>query len=55
MYKVSKGGFDYAMKLERMDQRKQDQLLPLEAHILKRLQFTPYAARFVEFGKCNGK
>ena len=41
------------MKLERTDQKRRDQLLPLEAHVLKQLQFTDYAAKFIEYGKCS--
>jgi hypothetical protein len=43
----------YAMKVERTNVDKSDQLLPLEAHVLKRLQFSPYAAQFVQYGSCE--
>uniref|UniRef100_A0A1I8B581 Protein kinase domain-containing protein n=1 Tax=Meloidogyne hapla TaxID=6305 RepID=A0A1I8B581_MELHA len=55
VYKVkATNGDHYAMKLESMEQKRQDQLLPLEAHILKRLQFSAYAAKFIAYGKCRG-
>uniref|UniRef100_A0A914LWD0 Protein kinase domain-containing protein n=1 Tax=Meloidogyne incognita TaxID=6306 RepID=A0A914LWD0_MELIC len=54
VYKIkTKGGEYHAMKLERTDQKRRDQLLPLEAHVLKQLQFTDYAAKFIEYGKCS--
>uniref|UniRef100_A0A915MWS8 Protein kinase domain-containing protein n=1 Tax=Meloidogyne javanica TaxID=6303 RepID=A0A915MWS8_MELJA len=52
---VSKEGKDYAMKVERTNIDRSDQLLPLEAHILKRLQFSPYAAQFQQYGSCQTK
>uniref|UniRef100_A0A915LTP8 Protein kinase domain-containing protein n=1 Tax=Meloidogyne javanica TaxID=6303 RepID=A0A915LTP8_MELJA len=52
---VSKEGKDYAMKVERTNIDRSDQLLPLEAHILKRLQVSPYAAQFQQFGRCEAK
>uniref|UniRef100_A0A1I8AYY1 Protein kinase domain-containing protein n=1 Tax=Meloidogyne hapla TaxID=6305 RepID=A0A1I8AYY1_MELHA len=52
---VSNEGKDFAMKVERTNVDKSDQLLPLEAHILKRLQFSPYAAQFAEYGSCQTK
>nr|CAD2162867.1 unnamed protein product [Meloidogyne enterolobii] len=56
VYKVkTKSGEYHAMKLERTDQKRRDQLLPLEAHVLKQLQFTDYAAKFIEYGKCSSK
>ena len=41
------------MKVERTNIDRSDQLLPLEAHILKRLQFSPYAAQFQQYGSCQ--
>uniref|UniRef100_A0A914LAE2 Uncharacterized protein n=1 Tax=Meloidogyne incognita TaxID=6306 RepID=A0A914LAE2_MELIC len=43
------------MKVERTNIDRSDQLLPLEAHILKRLQFSPYAAQFQQYGSCQTK
>jgi predicted Ser/Thr protein kinase len=52
VYKVkTKNGAQYAMKLEKMDLKRRDQLLPLEAHILKQLQSSAYAAKFIAYGK----
>ena len=43
------------MKVEPTSRKKTDQLLPLEAQVLKRLQFSQYAAEFVEYGKCQSE
>jgi len=43
------------MKAESTDLRKRDQLLPLEAHVLKKLQFSEYAATFIAFEKCQSE
>uniref|UniRef100_A0A1I8BDQ9 Protein kinase domain-containing protein n=1 Tax=Meloidogyne hapla TaxID=6305 RepID=A0A1I8BDQ9_MELHA len=54
VFKVkTKSGEQYAMKAESTDLRKRDQLLPLEAHVLKKLQFSEYAATFIAFEKCK--
>uniref|UniRef100_A0A915P3Y9 Protein kinase domain-containing protein n=2 Tax=Meloidogyne TaxID=189290 RepID=A0A915P3Y9_9BILA len=54
VFKVkTKSEKQYAMKAESTDLRKRDQLLPLEAHVLKKLQFSEYAATFIAFEKCQ--
>lgn len=46
-------GINYAMKIERKDLDKTDQLLGIEAHVLKRLQFSPFTVPFIQYGTCQ--
>jgi len=41
------------MKVERLDMDKTDQLLGIEAHVLKRLQSSPYTVQFIQCGTCQ--
>lgn len=55
VYQVKANGKNYAMKVERTDMDKADQLLGIEAHVLKRLQSSPYAVPFIQYGSCQSK
>ncbi|KAF7627363.1 Protein kinase domain-containing protein [Meloidogyne graminicola] len=55
VYQVMANGINYAMKIERKDLDKTDQLLGIEAHVLKRLQFSPFTVPFIQYGTCQNK
>ncbi|CAK5052686.1 unnamed protein product [Meloidogyne enterolobii] len=53
VYQVKANNKHYAMKVERLDMDKTDQLLGIEAHVLKRLQSSPYTVQFIQCGTCQ--
>nr|CAD2186803.1 unnamed protein product [Meloidogyne enterolobii] len=55
VYQVKANNKHYAMKVERLDMDKTDQLLGIEAHVLKRLQSSPYTVQFIQCGTCQSK
>ena len=55
VYKVDENWKRYAVKVEPTSRERADERLPLEAQVLKRLQFSRFSAHFIEFAECQSE